>query len=125
MSKAGQASSPATEVAERWIRLFNLHDVEGVVQLYAEGGRHSSPRIRQLHPETGGQVIGRAELARWWRDSLLRTPGLRYETLAVVGDDSRAFVEYVRHAPGEPDTVVVERFEVGDGQILSSRVFLG
>ena len=125
MSETGRTSSPATEVAEQWMRLFNLHDVDGVVQLYAERGRHSSPRIRQLHPETGGELIGRAALAQWWRDALLHTRELRYETLAVAGDDSRAFVEYVRHAPGEPDTVVVERFEVGDGQILSSRVFLG
>jgi hypothetical protein len=125
MTTPGQAPSPAVEVAELWMRLFNLHDVDGLVQLYAEGGRHSSPRIRQLHPETSGELIGRAELARWWRDALLRTPELRYETLAIAGDDGRAFVEYVRHAPGEPETVVVERFEVGDGRILSSRVFLG
>jgi hypothetical protein len=125
MSKPEPASSPAIDVAEQWMRLFNLHDVDGVVELYAEAGRHSSPRIRRLHPDTGGELIGRAELARWWRDALLRTPELRYETLAVAGDDSLAFVEYVRHAPGEPDTVVVERFEVGDGRILSSRVFLG
>jgi limonene-1,2-epoxide hydrolase len=125
MTTSGQAPSPAIEVAELWMRLFNLHDVDGVVRLYAEDGRHSSPRIRQLHPDTGGEVIGRAALARWWRDALLRTPELRYETLAIAADGSRAFVEYVRHAPGEPDAVVVERFEVGDGHILSSRVFLG
>jgi hypothetical protein len=125
MSKTEPASSAPTEVAELWMRLFNLHDVDGLVQLYAEDGRHSSPRIRQLHPDTGGELIGRAELARWWRDALVRTPELRYETLAIASDHSRAFVEYVRHAPGEPDAVVVERFEVGDGRILSSRVFLG
>jgi hypothetical protein len=107
------------------MQFFNLHDVESLVRLYAEGGRHTSPRLRQLHPETDGELIGRSELARWWQDALLRTPELRYETLAVAGDDTRAFVEYIRHAPGEPDTVVVERFEVDDGQIVSSRVFLG
>jgi hypothetical protein len=125
MTTSGQAPSPVIELAELWMRLFNLHDVDGLVRLYADAGRHSSPRIRQLYPDTGGELIGRAELARWWRDALLRTPELRYETLAIAADDSRAFVEYVRHAPGEPDTVVVERFEVGDGHILSSRVFLG
>jgi SnoaL-like domain len=125
MTTSGQAPSPAVEVAELWMRLFNLHDVDGLVLLYAGAGRHSSPRIRQLHPDTGGELIGRAELARWWRDALVRTPELHYETLAIAGDDSRAFVEYIRQAPGEPDAVVVERFEVGDGRILSSRVFLG
>jgi hypothetical protein len=104
---------------------FNMHDVNSHVQLYSEEGRHSSPRIRDLHPTSDGELIGRSELARWWEGSLLRSPELRYETLTIVADDATAFVEYIRRAPGEPDTVVVERFDVRDGKIVSSRVFLG
>jgi SnoaL-like domain len=116
-------TTPAAVVA-RWIHHFNAHDVTSLVQLYAEGGRHTSPRIRALHPETDGDLVGRSALATWWETSLRQTPGLHYETLAIVGDESRAFVEYIRRAPGEPDRVVVERFDVQNGQIVSSRVFL-
>jgi hypothetical protein len=125
MSQSDESSSSPAEVAGQWMRLFNLHDVDGVVRLYAEDGRHSSPRIRQLHPETGGELVGRSALARWWRNALLLTPELRYETVAVAGDAGRAYVEYIRRARGEPDSVVVERFDVRDGAIVSSRVFLG
>lgn len=119
-------SDPTTPaaIAALWVRLFNAHDVTSLVQLYAEGGRHTSPRIRELHPETDGNLVGRAALAKWWDASLKQTPALHYETTAIVGDDARAFVEYIRHAPPEPDTVVVERFDIRDGQIVSSRVFL-
>jgi hypothetical protein len=111
-------------IAALWVRHFNAHDVTSLVRLYAEDGRHTSPRIRELHPETDGDLIGRSALAEWWEASLRKMPTLQYETLAIVGDDERAYVEYVRHAPPEPDTVVVERFDVRDGQIVSSRVFL-
>jgi SnoaL-like domain len=119
-------SDPRTPaaLAALWVHHFNAHDVTSLVRLYAEGGRHTSPRIRTLHPETDGDLVGRSALAQWWTASLQQTPALHYETLAIVGDDDRAFVEYIRHAPPEPDTVVVERFDVRDGQIVSSRVFL-
>ncbi len=118
-----ESITPAA-VAARWILHFNAHDVTSLVELYADGGRHTSPRVRELHPETEGHLVGREALAEWWETSLRQTPGLHYETLAIVGDDSRAFVEYIRRAPGEPDTVVVERFDVRNGRIVSSRVFL-
>jgi hypothetical protein len=125
VSQSSGALSTPRAVAERWMHYFNMHDVNSLVQLYSEEGRHSSPRIRDLHPKSDGELIGRSQLARWWEGSLLRSPELRYETLRIVADDTTAFVEYIRHAPGEPDTVVVERFDVHDGKIVSSRVFLG
>ena len=118
------AASPSTIAAE-WVRRFNAHDVGQLVDLYADDGRHTSPRIQQLHPETGGELVGRAALIAWWRDALSRSPDLRYEVVAIVGDDERAYVEYIRHCPGEIDTTVAERFVVHDGRIVSSRVFLG
>jgi hypothetical protein len=60
----------------------------------------------------------------WWEASIKQTPSLHYEARKIVGDGTTAFVEYVRQAAGEPDTVVVERFDVEDGEIVSSQVFL-
>jgi hypothetical protein len=118
-----RSTTPAA-IAALWVHHFNAHDVNSLVHLYAENGRHTSPRIRELHPETDGDLVGRSALAQWWEASLQKTPQLHYETIAIVGDDARAYVEYIRHAAPEPDTVVVERFDVRDGQIVSSRVFL-
>lgn len=111
-------------VAGRWIHHFNAHDVASVVALYAEGGRHTSPRIRALYPETNGELVGRSAIAEWWIAALRQTPDLQYEVSWVVGNGAVAFVEYIRHAPGETDMTVVERFEVEHGYIVSSRVFL-
>ncbi len=111
-------------VARAWLDAFNAHDVDALVALYADDATHASPKIRALHPETGGRLIGRDALARWWRDSNARLPGLRYELTAVTADDERAFIEYVRHAP-DGASPVAEVFEIRSGRITASRVYHG
>jgi len=108
-----------------WLAAFNAHDVDALVALYAERCTHTSPKIRHLHPETGGALRGKAALSAWWREANARLPGLRYECVALTADEARVFIEYLRHAPDEPPMPVAEVFDVADGQIVASRVYHG
>ena len=63
--------------------------------------------------------------AAWWRDSNARLPGLRYELTAITASAERVFIEYVRHAPGQPASPVAEAFDARDGLIVASRVYHG
>lgn len=119
------SSSTNLEVARAWLRAFNAHDVDALVALYAEDATHTSPKIRALHPATGGKLIGKQALAQWWREANARLPGLRYEETALTADGQRVFIEYLRHAPGEPPMPVAEVFDVRDGKIVASRVYHG
>ncbi len=112
-------------IGRAWIDAFNAYDVDALVALYAEDATHTSPRIRALHPETGGLLRGRAALAKWWREANVRLPGLRYEVSTLTANDDRVFIEYVRHAPEGPPSPVAEVFEVRDGRIVASRVYPG
>ena len=59
------AITPAANeaVARAWLDAFNAHDVARLVALYAEDATHTSPKIRALHPESGGKLqIGRAHV---------------------------------------------------------------
>ena len=114
-----------TGLATAWIDAFNAHDVDALVALYADDCTHTSPKIRALHPETGGKLHGKEALARWWREANARLPGLRYEPFAITTTSERVIVEYVRKAPGEPDMPVAEAFDVRDGRIVASRVYHG
>jgi limonene-1,2-epoxide hydrolase len=113
------------EIARQWLAAFNAHDVPRLVALYADDARHTSPKIRVLHPETGGQLVGKAALTEWWASAIRRLPGLRYEPFAMTADDERVFIEYLRHAPGEAPMPVAEVFEVKKGLIVASRVYHG
>ena len=112
-------------LARRWLACFEAKDLEGLLALYAEDARHTSPKIRALHPETGGFLVGKPALRAWWADAFRRLPGLRYEERTLTSDGARVFMEYVRHAPGEPDLHVAEVLEVAGGVIVASRVYHG
>lgn len=113
------------DIARRWIDAFNAHDVPRLLSLYADDAWHTSPKIRVMHPETGGHLVGKAALESWWRGALERIPKLHYALTQLTADDSRVFMEYVRQAPGEPDYPVAEALEIRDGRIVASRVFHG
>lgn len=113
------------EIARAWLAAFNAYDVDALVALYAEDATHTSPKIRALHPDTGGKLVGKPALSSWWRAANARLPGLRYEATAIAADGERAIIEYVRHAPNEPPMPVAEAFDVRDGKIVASRVYHG
>lgn len=112
-------------VAQRWLDAFNAHDVAALVALYDDRCTHTSPKIRTLHPESGGKIVGKAALTAWWSDAMTRLPGLRYERVAIVADERCVIIEYVRHAPGEAPMPVAEAFDIDGGRIVASRVYHG
>jgi len=120
-------SAPAelVAVAQAWLDAFNAHDVDALVALYDEACTHTSPKIRALHPETGGKLVGKPALDAWWRAANARLPGLRYEATAIVAGAGTVVIEYLRHAPGEAPLQVAEAFDVQDGRIVASRVYHG
>jgi limonene-1,2-epoxide hydrolase len=118
-------SEPNLQIARAWLEAFNAHDVEALVALYAEAATHTSPKIRALHPQTGGKLVGKAALTAWWKDANARLPGLRYEATALTANGERVFLEYLRHAPGQEVMPVAEVFDVRDGKIAASRVYHG
>jgi len=113
------------EIARAWLAAFNAHDLDALVGLYAEDAVHTSPKLRARHPETGGKIAGKPALDAWWRDAFTRLPDIRYEASSVTADESRVFLEYVRHAPSEAPMYVAEVFEVRGGKIVASRVYHG
>lgn len=112
-------------LAQRWIDAFNAHDVAALVALYDDRCTHTSPKIRALHPDTGGKIVGKAALTTWWSEAIARLPGLRYDATAIVGDDARVIIEYMRIAPGEDPMPVAEAFDIAAGRIVASRVYHG
>jgi hypothetical protein len=112
-------------IAQAWLERFNAKDLDGLLELYTDDCRHTSPKIRALHPETSGQLIGKQVLRAWWEDAFKRLPNLRYERTALTADEKAAVLEYVRHAPNEAPMHVAEVFEVRDGRIFASRVYHG
>ena len=113
------------DVARRWLDAFNARDVDRLLALYADDATHTSPKIRALHPETGGKLVGKQALGAWWREAMVRLPGLRYEAFALTADTERVFMEYWRHVPSEHTMPVAEVLELRGGRIVASLVYHG
>ncbi|MBL8951148.1 MAG: nuclear transport factor 2 family protein [Myxococcaceae bacterium] len=114
------------DLARAWLQAFNQKNLDALLALYADDCRHTSPKIRALHPETGGQLRGKAALRAWWEDAFKRLPGLTYEETAVTAGERSVVLEYVRHVPNEAPMYVAEVFETdAAGKIAASRVYHG
>jgi len=113
------------EIARKWFKAFNEHNLENLLNLYKEEAQHFSPKLKVRHPETRGLIKGKDALRAWWKDSFERLPSLSYEPVEFTADETRVFMEYIRHVKGEDDLSVGEVLEIEGGLISSSRVYHG
>ncbi len=119
-------------IAEAWLAAFEARDLDALLALYSDDATHTSPKIRERHPETGGELRGKAAMRAWWADSFVRLPTLRYVRTQITAGPDSVLLEYTRHVDepglprrGEPDLPIAEVFDVHDGYITASRVFHG
>lgn len=112
-------------IAHEWFAAFNAHDLERLLELYADDAQHFSPKLKIRRPETNGLVVGKDALRDWWRDAFDRLPTLHYKTTSLTANDDRVFMEYIRQVAGEDDMLVAEVLEISGRKITASRVYHG
>lgn len=116
-------SDELISIATQWLKAFNDHDLESLLDLYHEDAQHYSPKLKVRQPETKGLIIGKAALRSWWRDSFDRLPSLRYTVNRLTPYEDRVFMEYTRHVEKEENMMVGEMLKINDGKISKSIVF--
>jgi hypothetical protein len=117
-------SSPLT-IAKLWLNAFNEHNLEALLDLYADDAQHFSPKLKFRQPETNGLIIGKDAMRIWWQDAFDRLPDLIYKEEQLTANNNRVFMEYTRIVGDEPNMSVAELLEIKDGKIIFSRVYHG
>ena len=117
-------SSPLT-IAKLWLNAFNEHNLEVLLDLYADDAQHFSPKLKIRQPETNGLIIGKDAMRAWWQDAFERLPDLVYREEQLTANNNRVFMEYTRIVGGEPNMSVAELLEIKSGKIIFSRVYHG
>ena len=69
--------------AEEWVRAWNAHDVEAVLEHFVEDVEFTSPHAVQLLDDCDGVIRGKGALRHYWQEGLRRVPDLHFELLGV------------------------------------------
>ena len=113
------------DIAHKWFKAFNEHNLENLLALYDDEAQHYSPKLKVRMPETRGFVKGKEALRNWWQDAFDRLPSLKYEVIKLTADEEQVFMEYTRFVDGEEPLSVGEVLQIEGGRIVASRVYHG
>ncbi len=113
------------QVALKWIAAFNEHNLQHLLDLYADDAIHFSPKLKLRQPESNGWVKGKPAMKTWWADAFERLPSLHYELQNLLVDEGQVLMEYLREVDNEPGMMVAEILEISNGLIQRSRVYHG
>jgi ketosteroid isomerase-like protein len=88
------------EFSAHWLRAFNEHDLEGVLERFADDVVFTSPVAARVVPESGGLIRGKDALRAYWESALLRAPDLHFDVVGVYAGVDTVVINYRNHAGG-------------------------
>jgi ketosteroid isomerase-like protein len=100
--------------SERWVRNWNAHDVEAVLEDFDDDVVFTSPVAAKLLPETHGVVRGKAALRQYWTAAIQRIPDLRFSVEGVYQGIDTIVISY----RNQDDNLVNEILTFKDGAVI-------
>ncbi len=104
----------AEAFAERWVRDWNAHDLDGVLSHFADDVVFTSPVAARVVPGSDGVVRGKEALRAYWRLGLSKVPDLRFEVVSVFVGINIIVLAY----RNQRADLVSEVLEVKDGLVV-------
>lgn len=108
-------SAQAHRFAASWLRAWNAHDLDALLEHFADDATFSSPVAAQLLPETHGVLRGKDEIRRYWAVGLERIPDLHFEIENVYTGLSLIVINYRNHT----GALVAEVLHVGSDGLVT------
>jgi hypothetical protein len=83
------AIETANRLAQAWIDAWNAHDLDAIMEHYAENVEFWTPNIVKLLGIAEGRLVGKAALRAYFARGLAASPNLHFTLLQVLpGADS-------------------------------------
>ncbi|WP_431277520.1 nuclear transport factor 2 family protein [Leifsonia poae] len=103
--------------AQSWLDAWNSHDIEAVLEHFADDATFSSPVAREL---LGGSGVlqGKGAIRGYWEEGLRRIPDLRFELVDVYTGVDVIVINYRNQRGGLVCEVLV--FDTGGHRPLVS-----
>jgi hypothetical protein len=108
------------EHADRWLDAWNAHDLDAILDLYAEEIDFASPTVAAFGGSVEGRLSGREELRAHFARGLERAPALAFTEEALLTGTGGYALVYRR----EDGARVVESVELNEkGEAIRARAF--
>jgi ketosteroid isomerase-like protein len=85
----------AARFAEGWYAAWNDHDLEAILEHYADDVEMASPLVAALAGRGDGRIVGKAALRDYFAAALERYPDLRFEPLGLFAGVDSLVLHYV------------------------------
>lgn len=74
----------AAAFACAWVDAWNAQDLPKILSYYSQDFCIESPLASIIRPQSGGTIIGKEEVEKYWNIALEISPSLQFELLAVL-----------------------------------------
>ncbi len=104
----------ARDFATRWIAAWNAHDINSVLDLFAEHAVFCSPLAADLIPDSRGRLEGKSAIREYWTLGLQRIPDLRFELVETFVGVRTIVLTYRNHTGARVNEVL----QIGDDGLV-------
>jgi len=89
----------AQAFAQRWVKAWNAHDVDAILEHFADDVVFTSPAAVRI---VGGDGVirGKQALREYWSEGIRLIPDLRFEILALYAGVATLVINYRNQAGG-------------------------
>jgi len=87
----------ARAFAAEWIAAWNAHDIERILEHYAEDVQFSSPFVASIAGVPSGTLAGTPDLRAYWTKALQMLPNLRFTLIEVLAGVDAVTLYYRGH----------------------------
>jgi ketosteroid isomerase-like protein len=95
-----KSSFSTADFVDGWLRAWNEHDLEAILQHFTEDVVFASPLAAQLFPSSNGVVQGKSALRDYWAEGLRRRPELHFELEGTYEGVGIVVINYVSELGG-------------------------
>lgn len=107
----------ARTFAREWTQAWNDHDLEAILEHYAQDVEFHSPRIRVVMGRDTDRIVGKGALRTYWAKALEMSRDLFFEVEQVLTGSDALTIVYVNHR----SQTVAETFVFSaEGKVRSS-----